>query len=99
MGATSTLSLAYETLDDRRRTHYTIVPAIEVASPSFILIIPSLAAGVGVPVQLHSSGPPSVGARAQLAMSFPLVSILVPLDVYFDDGARPQLAFLTQIGL
>ena len=91
-------SLALESFEGKVRRSYTIAPALEVATPNVFLFFPSLSAGLGVPVQVHSEGPPRVGARAQLGLAFPLVSFFVPLDVYFDDGVRGQLAFMSQLG-
>ncbi len=75
-----------------------VVPALEATTPNVFIFLPSLSAGLGVPIQVHSAGPPRVGARAQLGVAFPLISFFVPLDVYFDDGVRGQLAFMTQLG-
>jgi hypothetical protein len=91
-------SAAFESFEEKARRSYTLVPALEIATPGVFIIIPSLSAGLGVPVQLHSVGPPRVGARAQVGLAFPLFSLCIPLDVYFDDGARGQIAFMTQLG-
>jgi len=98
VGHSLIVSTAFEAFEEKTRRSYTIVPALEIASPGVFIFIPSLSAGLGVPVQVHSAGPPRVGARAQVGLAFPLVSFFVPLDVYFDDGARGQLAFMTQLG-
>ena len=98
VGHSLIVSTAFEAFEEKTRRSYTIVPAFEIASPGVFILIPSLSAGLGVPVQVHSAGPPRVGARAQVGLAFPLVSFFVPLDVYFDDGARGQLAFMTQLG-
>ena len=62
-----------------------------------MFVIPSLSLGVGVPVQLHSSGPASIGARAFVGVSFPYLSLMVPIDVYFDDPSHPRAAFMGQL--
>ena len=98
VGHSLIVSTAFEAFEEKTRRSYTIVPALEIATPGVFIFIPSLSAGLGVPVQVHSAGPPRVGARAQVGLAFPLVSFFVPLDVYFDDGARGQLAFMTQLG-
>lgn len=90
-------SLAYESFVDRKRSNYTFVAAFEAASPNVFIVIPSLSAGLGLPVQLHSSGPVSVGARGFVGLSFPLFSLMVPIDVYFDDPSRPRVAFMGQL--
>ncbi|HEY3817952.1 MAG TPA: hypothetical protein VGL81_12315 [Polyangiaceae bacterium] len=76
----------------------TLVPLVEAATPDIAIIIPSLGLGVGVPVQLRSGAPTLVGARAQLTVSFPIVSLVVPFD-WFPGGAgdeRFQVAMLAQ---
>lgn len=90
-------SLAYESFVDRNRSNYTFVAAFEAASPNVIILIPSLSAGLGLPVQFHSSGPVSVGARGFVGLSFPLLSLMVPVDVYFDDPSHPRVAFMGQL--
>jgi hypothetical protein len=92
------LGAAFESFEEKTRRSYTIVPALEVTTPDIFIFIPSLSAGLGVPVQLHSVGPPRVGARAQVGLAFPMISLVVPLDVYFDAGVRAQIAFMTQLG-
>ncbi len=98
LGPSFILSAAFESFEEKTRKSYTIVPAFEATTPNVFVFIPALSAGLGVPVQVHSVGPPRVGVRAQVGLAFPLLSFFVPLDVYFDDGARGQLAFMTQIG-
>jgi len=90
-------SLAYESFVDLRRANYTFVAAVEAASPNVIFIIPSFSLGLGLPVQLHSEGAPSVGARGFVGLSFPLLSLFVPIDVYFDDPGHPRAAFMGQL--
>lgn len=91
-------SLAFELYGGRLRHDYTIVPTFEVATHNIFFFIPAISAGVGIPVQLHDVGPAQVGARVVVGLSFPIVSILVPVDVYFDDPGHPKAAFVGQIG-
>ncbi len=60
----------------------TLAPLAEVASPNLLVFIPSVGVGAGVPVQLRSGSSPRVGFRGQLTLSFPVVSLVFPLDVY-----------------
>jgi hypothetical protein len=51
-----------------------------------------------VPVQLRSGAPTLVGARVELTVSFPVVSLVVPFD-WFPAGAgneQAQIALLAQ---
>jgi hypothetical protein len=76
----------------------TLVPLVEAATPDLIIIIPSLGLGAGVPVQLRSGAPTLVGARVELTVSFPVVSLVVPFD-WFPGGAgseQAQIALLAQ---
>lgn len=91
-------SLAFELYGGRQRQDYTIVPTFEVATHNVMLFIPALSAGLGIPFQLHDVGSPQVGARVVVGLSFPIVSILVPVDVYFDEPSRPRAAFIGQVG-
>jgi hypothetical protein len=76
----------------------TLVPVVELATPDIIIIIPSLGLGAGVPVQLRSGEATLVGARVQLTVSFPVVSLVIPFD-WFPGGAgseQAQVALLAQ---
>ena len=76
----------------------TLVPLVEAATPDILLIIPSLGLGAGVPVQLRSGAPALVGARVQLTVSFPVVSLVMPFD-WFPGGTgseQGQIAMLAQ---
>lgn len=76
----------------------TIVPAMELALPDILVLIPSLAIGAGVPTQLRDGKAAIVGARFQFAASFPIVSMVLPVD--FFPGAvgddRWQVSMLAQ---
>jgi hypothetical protein len=88
-------SLAVET---NFSTRATVVPLVDAALPSLLLFIPSLGAGLGVPVQWRSDGPTLVGGRLQLTMSFPFLSLLLPVDVYpaAPEGGSAQTALIVQ---
>jgi hypothetical protein len=60
----------------------TLVPLIEAATPDLVFLIPSLGLGVGVPVQLRTGEATRVGVRTQLTVSFPLLSLVLPIDVF-----------------
>jgi hypothetical protein len=89
-------SLALETNFHSRAT---VVSLIEAALPNLMFLIPSLGAGVGVPVQWRSEGPALVGARIQLTMSFPLLSLVFPIDWYpaAPEGASAQTSLIAQV--
>ena len=65
----------------------TLVPLGEVASPG-VYFIPSLGLGAGVPIQFRSGAGTHVGARMQLTLSFPVVSIVFPVDVFPGDAGN-----------
>lgn len=60
----------------------TIVPLGEVATPDLISLIPSVGLGAGVPVQMRNGAGTYVGARMQLTISFPVLSLVLPVDVF-----------------
>jgi hypothetical protein len=77
----------------------TFVPTVEAATPNIVLIIPAIAAGLGLPVQLHSGAAPVVGVRIQGTLSFPFLSLVFPVD-YFPagrSGEQWQLALMGQV--
>jgi hypothetical protein len=76
----------------------TLVPVVEVASPDLLVLIPSFGLGVGVPVQLRSSAPALVGVRAQVTVSFPVVSLVVPFD-WFPGGAGSEQGQIAMLAL
>jgi hypothetical protein len=60
----------------------TIAPVVEAASPNGAYIIPSVGLGLGLPVQFASGQGARAGLRMQLTLSFPLVSVVFPVDVF-----------------
>jgi hypothetical protein len=60
----------------------TVIPSVEAMTPDIAVLIPSLAFGIGMPVQAKSGSPTLVGVRAQLALSFPFLSLVFPFDWY-----------------
>lgn len=87
-------SLAGET-DFRGR--WTIVPAAELATP-WLLLIPAHGLGLGVPIQLAPGESPRVGIRLQPSLGIPLVTFMLPIDVFpsaTDDHAS-QVALVVQ---
>ncbi len=82
------------------REYMTAVASIDLATPNFIFLIPSLAVGAGVPVQLRKGEPTRVGGRMTLTISWPLVSFLFPVDYYpvaNSSGSHFEGAFMTQL--
>ncbi len=80
--------------------YVTVVPTVELASPNVIAIIPSLAIGAGMPVQARKSEPARVGGRVMLTISWPVLSVLFPIDIYPEPGASTshvQGSFMTQL--
>jgi len=65
-----------------------VVPAIEVASPSFWGIIPSAALGVGAPVMLIPD--PRPGVRVQAALTWPFAGLVANVDIYPADRGAAQ---------
>ncbi|MGA2124392.1 MAG: hypothetical protein ABSG58_08200 [Acidimicrobiales bacterium] len=63
------------------RAMTTLVPGAEIASPNVWAFIPSVALGAGVPVQLRSAQA-AVGGRIQLTASWPVVSLVMPIDFF-----------------
>jgi hypothetical protein len=57
-----------------------VVPAVEVASPLMLTIIPSAGLGVGAPVMLLPD--PLAGVRTQLSLSWLFVGLIGSVDVY-----------------
>jgi hypothetical protein len=76
----------------------TLVPMVEVVTPDLLVLIPSLGLGAGVPVQLRDGAPTLVGARAQVTLSFPVLSLVIPIDWYPGGagGEQAQVALLGQ---
>ncbi len=76
----------------------TLVPLGEVASPDVMVVVPSVGLGAGVPVQFRSGARTRVGVRMQLTVSFPVLSIVLPVDVFpgADSGQRWQVALFAQ---
>ncbi len=73
----------------------TIIPLGEVATPDLLAFIPSLGLGAGVPVQMRSGAPTQVGARLQLTFSWPVLSVVLPVDLF----PRAQSGDVFQVGL
>ncbi len=65
----------------------TIVPLAEIATPELIVVIPSLGLGAGVPIQFRTGAGTRAGVRMQLTASFPVISVVFPVDVF--PGAAP----------
>jgi len=59
-----------------------IIPVLEYASPNYAVILPSIGLGAGVPIQLRAGPGARAGARMQLTASFPMLSVVLPVDVF-----------------
>lgn len=59
---------------------FIVTPAVEAALP-FVLLLPSLGLGAGAPIRIED-GDVRVGARLQVSVAFPYVSLVVPFDLY-----------------
>jgi hypothetical protein len=89
-------SAVYET--NARGTHY-IVPALHAATP-MITIIPSLGAGLGMPVRIAPST--RVGVRLQLDLHLAFLGFLTTIDWYPKTATEPSLVqptFLFQVAI
>lgn len=79
---------------------FTAVPAIEVATPDIIVLIPSLAVGAGVPISSGGGAGLAVGARLQFTVAFPILSLQIPVDVYPSmSGSTVQTALVVQASM
>lgn len=77
----------------------TAATTLDFATPSFI-VIPSFSLGAGPTVQFRTHEPTRVGARSQLTISWPLLSLVFPVDYYpvaGSAGSHFEGAFLTQL--
>ncbi|MGH7293647.1 MAG: hypothetical protein ACRELB_01880, partial [Polyangiaceae bacterium] len=76
----------------------TLVPLVEATTPDLVVLIPSLGLGAGVPVQIRQGQPALVGVRGQLTVSFPIFSMVVPVDWFpgASGNDRVQVSMLAQ---
>ncbi|MEW5737614.1 MAG: hypothetical protein AB1938_01745 [Myxococcota bacterium] len=80
------------------RSEVLVVPSIEVATPSLLVVIPSAALGLGVPVRLA----PDVraGLRVQGSLHWPYVGVALALDLFPGAAANvAQFSLLASVGL
>jgi hypothetical protein len=80
--------------------YVTTASTLDFATPCFLFIVPSLSAGAGVPVQFRRDVAARVGVRGQLGLSWPLLSLLFPIDVYpapSSSGSHVEASFLVQL--
>lgn len=97
LGRTFVLGASAETNFD---AYVTPAALLEAATPSFAFVVPSLALGLGVPVQIRRDTATRVGVRTQITLSWPFVSFLFPIDVYpaeSSSGSRVEGSFLGQV--
>ena len=73
---------------------------LDLATASALGFIPSLGIGGGAAVQARTGEPTRAGARSQLTIAWPVLSIAFPVDVYpvaGSAGSHVEGAFLTQL--
>lgn len=87
-------SLVAET--DARR-ELLVVPAVEVATPSVMVVIPSAGAGLGVPVRVLPDV--RVGVRVQASLHWPFLGLVAALDLFPGTADAVQFGLLAQLGL
>lgn len=71
--------------------HVTLVPSLELMAP-MLMILPSLGAGIGLPIELAPTR--QLGVRAQLSAALPYLGLLATFDVFpgaAEPGLRPSL--------
>ncbi len=68
----------------------TFIALAEAATPDLFGFIPSLGIGAGLPVQVRSGAATLVGIRMQLTVSFPVVSIVLPVDAFPEAAERDR---------
>lgn len=81
------------TLDTDFRRRWVVTPLAEAASPA-ILFIPSLGAGIGLPIQLGRE--PRAGVRLQLDLHLYPLGFVTSVDLFPDDT---QVTLLFQVGI
>ena len=88
------------TLDSDFTTDLVVSGMIEAATP-FVLMLPSLSGGVGVPVRVLPEA--EVGIRIQLGVQYPVAGFVTSFDIYpgldADDPNMFEVTLLFQVGL
>jgi hypothetical protein len=69
---------------------------VQAASPGFLLVIPSLALGAG-PVVEHRPAQTAAGVRLETALSFPVVSAVLHVDLFPAQAGAARWALLGQV--
>jgi hypothetical protein len=69
---------------------------VQAASPGFLLVIPSLALGAGAIVE-HRRAQTAAGVRVETAVSFPVVSAVLHLDLFPAQAGAARWALLGQV--
>ncbi len=64
------------------RDFLTAALTLEAATPVLAIIVPSLSFGAGPAVQFREDTPTRVGGRAQIGISWPILGLSFPIDVY-----------------
>lgn len=73
------------------------IPAVHAASEGLLVLIPSLSAGLGLPIEVRPSL--RVGARLQLTVHWPFVGFVAALDVFPGTRDPVQVTLTGQVGL
>jgi hypothetical protein len=79
-----------------------VTPAltIDAATPNVAFMIPSLSFGIGGTAEFRRDAATRFGIRTQFGISWPLLSVTFPIDVYpapNSSGSHVEGAFLTQL--
>ncbi len=83
-------------LDADTRTGWWFVPRVEIATP-FLILLPSLSVGVGVPIEL---GPePEVGLRLLAGMQYGPLGLVGSVDLFPGGGRAAEGAVLFKLSL
>lgn len=78
-------------------TTLTLVPVIHAASEALLVIVPSISAGLGLPIDLKPTA--RVGGRVQVTLHWPFVGFVAALDVFPGTNDPVRVTLMGQIGL
>jgi hypothetical protein len=69
-------------LDTNLKDYLVAAVTAEVGAPSAVLVWPSIAGGVGLPIRIERDLPVRVGVRFQATLSWYLFGLVLPIDYY-----------------
>lgn len=88
-------------VDSDLKRDLVVAPLLEMTTPSIFYVIPSLGAGVGVPVRLRPQI--DVGGRLQFTVQWPVLGFVAWVDYYperpWSDPGAVQISLLGQLAL